>query len=113
MAGADELFDLAADLGKASFAATRKASLVVAKSAHDVERIAKTRAPVDTGALRNSISATVHTLSAEVGPTVNYAPYLEFGTSRMAPQPFMGPAADATEPGFVAAMEQLADGILE
>lgn len=98
---------MGADLARAGVGAQLKATQVVAKAAHDVEATAKTLAPVDTGALRNSISTSLRGASAEVGPTVNYAPYVEFGTSRMAPQPYMGPAADRVEPGFVAAMEQL------
>ena len=31
---------------------------------------------------------------ANVGPCVNYAEYVEFGTSRMAAQPFLTPAAE-------------------
>jgi HK97 gp10 family phage protein len=31
---------------------------------------------------------------ARVGPCVNYAEYVEFGTSRMAAQPFLTPAAE-------------------
>lgn len=103
---------LAADLGKASAEATRKASLVVQKTASGIENDAKQFAPVDTGALRNSISATVRSLHAEIGPTVNYAPYIEFGTWRAAPQPFMGPAADRHTAAFVSAMETIGGEIL-
>jgi len=67
---------------------------------------------VDTGALRNSIGTNVTGLSAEIGPTVNYAPYQEYGTSRMAAHPYMGPAADEVTPGFVSAMEQIGKGLL-
>lgn len=104
---------LAADLGKAAPAVKRKAVRVVAKAAHDVEARAKATAPRDTGALVNSISTTNKGMTAEVGPTVNYAAYVEHGTSRMSPQPYMGPAADAVEPAFVAAMSQLAEEAAE
>ena len=107
-----QVLSLAADLGKASTEVTKKAAVVVAKVANDIEADAKQLAPVDTGALRNSISATVRTLSAEIGPTVNYAPYQEFGTHRTPPQPFMGPAADRNEPAFTRAMEQLGGDLL-
>ena len=104
-----ELLKLSADLGKASYEVTRKAQLVVAKTAHDIEADAKSLAPVDTGALRNSIGTTISNggLSAEIGPTVHYAPYLEFGTRRMPPQPYMGPAADRRVEAFVQAVESL------
>ena len=109
MTGYDDLLKLSADLGKASYEVTRKAQRVVAKTAHDVEADAKRFAPVDTGALRNSNGATISAggLSAEIGPTVHYAPYLEFGTRRMSPQPFMGPAADRHAEAFVKAIESL------
>lgn len=48
-----------------------------------------------TGALAESIESTVeipHT-KATVGTDIEYAAALEFGTSRMPPRPFMGPAA--------------------
>lgn len=110
----DDLYALAADLGKAGYNATRKAQQVVAKAALDVEARAKVFAPVDTGALMNSIGADVaaDSLSAEIGPTVHYGAYVEYGTSRMAPQPYMSPALDAVAPGFVAAMESLGGDIL-
>ena len=109
MTGYEDLLKLSADLGKASYEVTRKAQLVVAKTAHDIEADAKSLAPVDTGALRNSIGTTISNggLSAEIGPTVHYAPYLEYGTRRMPPQPYMGPAAERRAEPFVQAVESL------
>lgn len=55
-------------------------------------------APVDTGALRDSIVRVEEgegQISIEVG--AEYAAYVEHGTSRMAPQPFLQPAIDAAE----------------
>ena len=107
MTGYEDLLKLSADLGKASYEVTRKAQLVVAKTAHDIEADAKSLAPVDTGMLRNSIGSTISGLSAEIGPTVHYAPYLEYGTRRMPPQPYMGPAAERRAEPFVKAIESL------
>lgn len=107
-----EVYNLGSALTRAGQTARQQAELVVAKSAHDLEAQAKSLAPVDTGALMNSIGTDATGLHAEVGPTVNYAQFLEFGTYKMAPQPFMGPAADAVEPAFLAAMEQIAAGVL-
>lgn len=85
-----------------------KAQAAVDKAAADIEAHAKQRAPVDTGALRNSIqSRPVAPLSAEVTTGVDYAIYQEYGTHKMAAQPFMTPAADAVSPLFVAAMAQI------
>ncbi len=110
-----ELRALAADLGKASASATRKASQVVRKATLDVEARSKAYAPVDTGALMNSIASTFSDagLSGVVGPTVNYGGYVELGTSRMAPQPYMGPALADVEPGFIAAITDLGGEVLQ
>lgn len=59
------------------------------------ESFAKRKCPVDTGTLRNSITNTVETdeKAAYIGTNVEYAPYVEFGTKKMAAQPFLEPAA--------------------
>ena len=46
------------------------------------ETHAKKETPVDTGRLRNSISHTVDGEAAYIGSNVEYAPYVELGTSR-------------------------------
>ena len=46
------------------------------------ETYAKKATPVDTGRLRNSISHTVDGEAAYIGSNVEYAPYVERGTSR-------------------------------
>jgi HK97 gp10 family phage protein len=92
------------------------AQVAVRKTALDVERDAKAMAPVDTGNLKGSIGhSDLRTvgqsgaLEATVGPTAAYGVHLEFGTSRTAPQPFMGPALDRQTPAFEQAMAQLAE----
>ncbi len=91
----------------------RKAADAVRLFTLQVERGAKLRAPVDTGALRNSITSSFSGdglgtgFVGECGPAVNYAPFLEFGTVKMTPRPFLGPAFDAVEPGFLKALEQI------
>jgi len=83
--------------------ATRKAGL-------DVVRNARQRAPYDTGALRSSITSQVTrtrgAVEARVGPTVHYARFLEEGTSRIAPRPYMRPAFDSVRRGYVDAVRQ-------
>lgn len=118
-----EVRALAADLSKAGPATARKAQQVVAKAAADVQRTGAATAQqlfkpppegASTGATANSIGVDLEDggLAASIGPTTSYAPYLEFGTRRMSPRPFMGPALDAVEPSFTAAMEQLGGDIL-
>lgn len=86
-----------------------RASAVVRKVAFDTEADAKALAPVDTGMLRNSITTAVtgNGLTAAVVATASYAPFVEGGTSRQTPQPFMGPATDRNTPLFYEAMSQL------
>lgn len=59
------------------------------------ERYAANLCPVDTGRLRNSITSAVDSgeKAAYIGTNVEYAPYVEFGTSRQKAQPFLTPAA--------------------
>lgn len=59
--------------------------------------------PVDTGRLRDSIRVNeIGPRSYTVGPgdEVEYADYVEFGTSRMAAQPYMRPAAEMARREF-------------
>lgn len=114
MSGYDELMQVAADLSKAAESAQYKAPMVVAKAALDLEGIAKTFCPVDTGFLRGSIGTDLDlpAASAVIGPTADYAEYVEFGTHRMAPQAFMGPALDRVSPSFVEAIESLGGDVL-
>jgi len=58
-----------------------------------VERTAKELVPVDTGTLKRSITHEFHSKThATVGSNVEYAPFVELGTSRMTAQPFLRPA---------------------
>ena len=50
------------------------------RSAFIVELKEKEKAPVDTGRLRSSITTVLQPMKALVGPTVFYAPYVEYGT---------------------------------
>lgn len=58
------------------------------------EGYAKLMCPVDTGRLLNSITHTSDGEAAYIGTNVEYAPYVEYGTSKTAPQPFIRPAAE-------------------
>jgi HK97 gp10 family phage protein len=68
---------------------------VLQSVAFQVEAEAKIRAPVDTGALKNSI----HTERKKAGlywvaDSVIYGIFQEFGTHRMSAHPFMVPAVE-------------------
>lgn len=88
---------------------------IIKAIAFQVEALAKLYAPVDTGALRASIyvrfsdsnpetTVTVEELpkpssqfGAVIGPSVEYAIYVEFGTSIMSAQPYLVPALREVE----------------
>jgi HK97 gp10 family phage protein len=40
-----------------------------------------------------------------------YASFVEFGTSKMAAQPFLGPAAEELEPDFLAGIDRVLEGM--
>lgn len=85
-----------------------KAEAFTAKAAHDIEAGAKSRAPVDTGTLRNSIQATkTGPLAWRVTVGVEYGLFVEWGTAHMAAQPYLGPAVQEVRPQFLAAMRSL------
>lgn len=92
-----------------------RAETVVRKVAIDSRADAQALAPVDTGNLRNSITAgpaPEHggtTIAYEVVARTNYALFVENGTSRMEPQPFMGPALERNAPIFKQAIQQIGD----
>jgi HK97 gp10 family phage protein len=80
------------------------AEAAVRRVALDVSEAAKLKAPVDTGALQNSIDARqVSPTEYHVGPTVDYGVYVELGTRYMAAQPYLGPAVRSVEAGLIAA----------
>jgi hypothetical protein len=51
------------------------------KTAHKIERTAKELAPVDSGDLRRSINTSGSKLKYEVSTNVEYAHFMEYGTS--------------------------------
>lgn len=58
-----------------------------------VEKSAKQKAPVDTGALKASInSRMISELEGEIVDGVHYGIHLEYGTRKMRPRPFFRPA---------------------
>lgn len=84
--------------------ATTKATIDTANGAREL-------APVDTGYLRASITTEAgtdgNTVYGEVTAGANYAAYVENGTSRMSPQPYMGPSRERNAPKWLEAMRQL------
>ena len=81
---------------------TRAAALVADNAAGMAER-ARSAVPVDSGELRRSIASSP---DGSVTASAPHAAMVEYGTSRMAAQPFMLPSAQAqAEVFFKAARE--------
>ena len=81
------------------------------KAVVDTQRVARERAPVDTGYLRASIftreGAQGATWWGEAQVGAEYAYWVENGTSTQAPQPYMRPAHEQVRPVFVQMIEQI------
>ena len=84
------------DLRKTGIRSRVEVRAVVQKLCADTQADAQALSPVDTGFLRSSITYTINDTpvgtTGEVGPTADYGDYVESGTSRMGPQPYMLPA---------------------
>jgi len=85
----------------------QRAGQAIRKAALDIEARAKAIVPVDTGNLKNSIQAQKEKeFTWIVGTHVEYAPYVEYGTYKMAARPYLGPAAEEVRPQLLAAIER-------
>jgi len=93
-----------------------KIRMVTEIAARHVEGDSKVRIAewpaVDTGATMNSINARpddtdANGLSWKIGPSTEYAPFIEYGTVYMRARPFMTPALEQESPRFVEALRQV------
>jgi HK97 gp10 family phage protein len=107
-----QVIKLDAELAATSAVVAERVSAAIAKTAFDIEADSKALCPVDTGFLRGSISSSVEPLEAEIGPTAEYGAYVEYGTSRAGPQPYMTPSFDRRSSSLISAIEQAAGDIL-
>lgn len=120
ISGASDLNRLVADLESAGKRIGSAASKAVRDSAGRVQKDAKGKAPKGkTLKLSESIGVDLYGagrsskgVTAVVGPSVRYGLFVEYGTAKMPPRPFMGPARAEEEPRFVAAMEALSEEVL-
>ena len=85
----------AARLFEAAARADERAKELEREWGEDVAGEMRRNAPVDTGRMRDSISQTAPGV-VEVG--VDYAVYVDRGTSRMPPQEFVRPSLNAVRP---------------
>lgn len=82
---------------------------VVRHNGAEMEEKAQRNAPVDTGTLKRSISLEITNggMNAQVEPTAEYAPYVEFGTRLMKAQPYLKPAFEEQREKFKKDMKKL------
>lgn len=88
-----------------------KADGVMEEFCETVTDSARLRAPVDTGKLKRSIRYVreregQYTISADAP----HAAYVEYGTRKMRPQPFMGPAVAAHQQRLINRLKSIARG---
>src|SRR5688500_11309851 len=99
-----KLYTNLSEIAKGSEQAVKNALL---QTAADIVNIAKQLAPVDTGALKQSIGAVpVTSTSILIGTDKEYAPFVEYGTSKMSAQPFLTPAFVQAEATFKARLAE-------
>jgi HK97 gp10 family phage protein len=94
------LAQLTAELAAEAVAVEAKAEVAQKLASEVGADAARSYAPVLTGTLRDSIQVDEDGYSSEL----EYAPFVEFGTSDTAPQPFIEPSATAAETAFVTAL---------
>ncbi|WP_341719937.1 hypothetical protein QQG74_09625 [Micromonospora sp. FIMYZ51] len=76
---------------------------------------AKARSPVLTGFMRSSIShefrgdGRAGLMEGVWGAEARYSRFVELGTRRQAPQPFIGPSLETVTPTFLRAVEAIGD----
>lgn len=103
---AAEVHKLSADIDRGKERVGRDVSQAVKAAAERVKKSGQSNAPKLTGALEKSIGVDMYGdgrsvgLTAVIGPSIRYGLFVENGTSKMAAQPFMGPALEEEGPRF-------------
>lgn len=104
-----EVDALAAELGEAGPKVQREAGDVVSDVRGSLGDAAQASAPVDTGELRASRTDTGEGLEQAVEFSAAYAAFVEFGTYKDAPQPFLFPHADRAEADLESKLGEIGD----
>ena len=109
---AAELARFAADLRRYGPALRAESEKMVAEQGAKLRDSARSHAPVASGELRDSIGLEASGLTATVEAKARHARFVEYGTSVMAPQEFMRPAADKAYHDLQAAAAKVVDKVL-
>lgn len=97
---AEGLDDVVRALTNESVLAKARGAVAVGRTAKYVQETAKTLAPVGPGDpvhLADTIETDISGTRAVIGPTARWGKFVEEGTYKDAPQPYMAPALDAHE----------------
>lgn len=98
---------LKSDLTKIAGLTGAAAQRALLQTGADIVDLTKQLTPVDTGALKQSYGAVpVSSNEVEVGSDMEYAPFVEYGTSRMGAQPHLTPAFAQSEETFKARLAE-------
>lgn len=85
------------------------------RSADSIQRTQQDLVPKRTRQLHDSITVSgpdeLGELAVEIGPERFYAVFVEFGTSKMAPRPFVFPSLEKELPSFMEAMGKIAGDV--
>jgi HK97 gp10 family phage protein len=79
-------------------------------AAETVAEIARQLAPVDTGELRDKIKAKHLSRYSQVEAGAKHSGYVEFGTYKMAAQPYLRPAIDQYQQVILSAVAESMNG---
>ena len=112
MSGA-EFAKFANDLLRASTGIDKMGERAAERVGQGALKAARSVAPVDRGDLRSSLTMRRDGTRAVVSSSLYYAAIQEFGTSQMAPNPFIGPAATQWGPRLFDEVQKIADEVVK
>lgn len=106
------LNELVGDLTRAGLTAGARAEAVLDRVADDVADTAEDLAPKGTRPHADEdLAPSIHVTGSggvrEIGPSARHGLFMEEGTYKDPPQPYMGPALDQRAPEFEREMEEL------
>ena len=111
--GGAEFAKFAADLLRVASGVDIRGQKAVERVGQGALAMARSIAPTDSGDLRSGLRLTRKGTVAILESSEVYSAFQEFGTSRMAPNPFIGPAALEWGPRLVAEVEGIRDEIVK
>lgn len=86
-----------------------KADRVVEDGGEQIFGLSQQIVPVLTGRLQLSGSHNHTFLRSEIGYNTDYALFVEEGTSKMSPQPYLRPAVETYVPSIIEKLKELAE----